>query len=175
MEMDEQNRSIKVKAYLNSEAESEFGLLIYLLYFLSVGMAIYLMISESDALKLILGIIVCIAFPTLFLAMDLLVLHYEKVYDVYNIDGVTRIHKDKVIFEIRWSNVEEIIYDGGFPLLAPKGIVATLKEPIFLMETVKEEKIKYRKLDFFRGSMKKETAVAIEKQLLSPGLKIQFK
>ena len=59
--------------------------------------------------------------------------------------------------------------------MAPKGIVATLKEPIFLMETVKEEKIKYRKLDFFRGSMKKETAVAIEKQLLPPGLKIQFK
>ena len=173
--MDEQNRSIKVKAYLNSEEASDFGLLIYLLYLLSAGMAIYLMISESDALKLILGIIVCIAFPTLFLAADLLVLHYEKVYDVYNIDGVTRIHKDKVIFEICWSNVEEIIYDGGFPLLAPKGIVATLKEPIFLMETVKGENISYQKLDFFRGAMKKKTALAIEKQFLPPGLKIQFK
>ncbi|PWM55047.1 MAG: hypothetical protein DBX60_00130 [Bacillota bacterium] len=64
--MDEQNRSIKVKAYLNSGEASDFGLLIYLLYLLSAGMAIYLMISESDALKLILGIIVCIAFPTLF-------------------------------------------------------------------------------------------------------------
>ena len=43
------------------------------------------------------------------------------------------------------------------------------------METVKEEKIKYGKLDFFRGSMKKETAVVIEKQFLPPGLIIQFK
>ena len=173
--MDEQNRSIKVKAYLNSGEASDFGLLIYLLYLLSAGMAIYLMISESDALKLILGIIVCIAFPTLFLAADLLVLHCEKVYDIYNIDGVTRIHKDKVVFEIRWSNVEEIIYDGGFPLLAPKGIVAVLKEPILLMVNEKAKKISYLKLDFYVGAMKKKTALAIEKQLLPPGLKIQFK
>lgn len=174
--MDEQNRSIKVKAYLNSEEASDFGLLIYLLYLLSAGMAIYLMISESDALKLILGIFVCIAFPTLFLAADLLVLHCEKVYDIYNIHGVTRIHKDKVILEIRWSNVEEIIYDGtGFPLLAPKGIVAILKDPIVLMKNVKGENISYQKLDFFRGAMKKKTALAIEKQFLPPGLKIQFK
>ncbi|PWM55046.1 MAG: hypothetical protein DBX60_00125 [Bacillota bacterium] len=102
-------------------------------------------------------------------------LHCEKVYDIYNIDGVTRIHKDKVIFEIRWSNVEEIIYDGGFPLLAPKGIVATLKEPIFLMKNVKGENISYQKLDFFRGAMKKRTALAIEQQFLPPELKIQFK
>ena len=173
--MDEQNRSIKVKAYLNSEAESEFGLLIYLLYFLSVGMAIYLMISESAALKLILGIIVCIAFPTLFLAADLLVLHCEKVYDIYNIHGVTRIHKDKVIFEIPWSNVKEITYKKGFPLLAPTGIVAVLKEPILLMVNEKAKKISYQKLDFYVGAMKKKTALAIEKQFLPPGLKIQFK
>ena len=174
--MDEQNRSIKVKAYLNSEEASDFGLLIYLLYLLSAGMAIYLMVSESDMVKLLWGIIGCIAFPTLFLAADLLVLHCEKVYDIYNIHGVTRIHKDKVILEIRWNNVEEIIYDRtGFPLLAPKGIVAILKDPIVLMKNVKGENISYQKLDFFRGAMKQETALAIEKQFLPPELKIQFK
>ena len=172
--MDEQNRSIKVKTY-PSDSETDLGLVVYLLYILSAGMAIYLMVSESDMVKLLWGIIGCIALPTLFLAANLLCIYCGKMYDVYTEAGMKRIKKDKVIFEIRWSNVEEIIYDGGFPLLAPKGIVATLKEPIFLMETVKEEKIKYRKLDFFRGSMKKETAVAIEKQLLPPGLKIQFK
>lgn len=172
--MDEQNRSIKVKTY-PSDSETDLGLVVYLLYILSAGMAIYLMVSESDMVKLLWGIIGCIALPTLFLAANLLCIHCGKMYDIYTEAGMKRVKKDKVIFEIPWSNVKEITYRKGFPLLAPTGIVAVLKEPIFLMVNEKAKKISYLKLDFYVGAMKKKTALAIEKQFLPPGLKIQFK
>ena len=172
--MDEQNRLIKVKTY-PSDSETDLGLVVYLLYILSAGMAIYLMVSESDMVKLLWGIIGCIALPTLFLAANLLCIYCGKMYDVYTEAGMKRIKKDKVIFEIPWSNVKEITYKKGFPLLAPTGIVAVLKEPILLMVNEKAKKISYQKLDFYVGAMKKKTALAIEKQLLPPGLKIQFK
>lgn len=55
-----------------------------------------------------------------------------KTYDIFSREGIKRVRKDKILFEISWDNVGSLVYDGfwGIIMLRPFVLYVHLTNPL---------------------------------------------
>lgn len=100
------------------------------LQFLLVLYSIVFLICFFILFPFLIGKIICISLALLTLLATICVPWFSKNYEVFSHNGIKRIKKGEILFEISWDDVESISYWGmrGAVVLAPYVLWINLKQ-----------------------------------------------
>lgn len=141
--MCKQEKTVKVKSYYSvGTIVSPFVIAICSLAIIGGILHLEELFDKTVQVKIIIGVIYAVFFVIMPLAVYLLTYVFCNV-DIYSETGIKRVKGKKVIFEVKWEDINEIVYAGLYGILFQTPFCIIGESKIKLTEKPQVENLSY--------------------------------